>query len=618
VNLRARLERAALRFQPGNPLAPASLFVFGFVTPSGESASVAFDNQHVTVFGSVRAAQYLVYGSEADLAALLDPDAPDRAALPGRLTMRPDYPFNNYLLSIFLNTFSLMVPDLDYTARRFDGPFPFPPRYPAAENPFRQRAPQDEPLPSFDTGALPELIADDYPLWPQMMRKAWELAFRNLRHPEPESGFIANFIDPAFNANVFLWDSCFMTMFGHYARHRFRFMGTLDNFYAKQHDDGFICREINSYSGKDLFQSHDPRSTGPNILAWTELHDYRYSRDTERLRAVFPVLMAYHSWWRDWRTHPDGSLWTCGWGSGMDNQTRIPDSEYHHRQWTWIDATMQQALSCKALLEIGRRIARDEFEAELEAEFAQLSTYIHDKLWDEQTSFFFDRAPDGTLSATKTIGAYWGLLAGVIAPERMARFIGHLVDPASFNRPHRIPTQAADSAIYNAHGGYWQGAVWSPTNYMVLCGLTERGRDALAHEIAVNHIEQVAQVFKDTGTLWENYAPEAAHPGKPASRDFVGWTGVSAITIPIEYGIGLRTGYDGADLQWDIRLAGRHGVLRYPLSSAGHADFVFEPPDCITVRTTHPLIIDIAAACRVQRLHLTVGEHQFYLPEELS
>jgi hypothetical protein len=36
------------------------------------------------------------------------------------------------------------------------------------------------------------------------------------------------------------------------------------------------------------------------------------------------------------------------------------------------------------------------------------------------------------------------------------------------------------------------------------------------------------------------------------------------------------------------------------------------------VRTTHPLIIDIAARGRVQRLHLTVGEHQFYLPEELS
>lgn len=49
-----------------------------------------------------------------------------------------------------------------------------------------------------------------------------------------------------------------------------------------------------------------------------------------------------------------------------------------------------------------------------------------------------------------------------------------------------------------------------------------------------------AQMFRETGTLWENYAPEYAGRGHPAKPDFVGWTGVSAITIPIEYVVGLR------------------------------------------------------------------------------
>ena len=43
-----------------------------------------------------------------------------------------------------------------------------------------------------------------------------------------------------------------MTMFGHYARQVFNFIGTLDNFYTKQQDDGFICREINSYSDRPV------------------------------------------------------------------------------------------------------------------------------------------------------------------------------------------------------------------------------------------------------------------------------------------------------------------------------------------------------------------------------
>ena len=70
-------------------------------------------------------------------------------------------------------------------------------------------------------------------------------------------------------------------------------------------------------------------------------------------------------------------------------------------------------------------------------------------------------------------------------------------------------------------------------------GLTRRGYHDLAFEIAHNHVENVAAVFEKTVTLWKNYAPEYSQPGKPAGKDFVGWTGISAINIPIEYLIGL-------------------------------------------------------------------------------
>lgn len=103
-----------------------------------------------------------------------------------------------------------------------------------------------------------------------MYNRAWEMGFSNLRQPEPESGFVSGFIDTAFNDNTFMWDSCFMMMFGRYAQRVFHFMGTLDNFYAKQHPDGFICREISTYSGSDLFMPLDPSGTGLPILAWTE------------------------------------------------------------------------------------------------------------------------------------------------------------------------------------------------------------------------------------------------------------------------------------------------------------------------------------------------------------
>ena len=608
-----------LRFRPDNPNAPADTFIFGFITPDSGALSVMVNRDNPKVIEGIQNAQYLIYAPYTLLETLFDPQNQNRAALVEQLQMRPDYPFNNYLFSIFLNTFDLTIPDLDYVAKRFDGPFPFPPRYPAAENSFRLRQYQPDQLPLYQPESLPELIAADHPVWVAMYNKAWQLAFKNLRQPEPTSGFIANFIDPAFNANTFMWDSCFMMLFGRYARQLFNFMGTLDNFYAKQHDDGFICREINSYSGTDLFQSLDPRSTGPNILAWVEWLDYQHSQDKERLTTIFPVLIAYHRWWQDWRTHPNGSYWTSGWGSGMDNQTRVPHSEYHHRSYAWVDANMQQALNCQILLDIAAEIGREEFNTELRAEYDHLKTFINTRLWDEATGFYYDAAPDGTLSLTKSIGAYWGLLSDVVPVERASRLIEHLADPKSFNRPHRIPSQASDASVYNPYGGYWLGGVWSPTNYMVLQGLTRHGYHDLAYEIAHNHVEHVARVYAETGTLWENYAPEYSQPGKPAGKDFVGWTGISAINIPVEYLIGVRPADDTKSLKWDIRLTERHGVLHYPLGASNQIDLIYEPGlhheerPVIKVITRQPFNLEVIHGTDRQHFTLEAGEHRLQL-----
>ena len=500
--------------------------------------------------------------------------------------------------------------------------FPMPVRHPADQNPFLKRTYTPTPIPAYDRAQLPELIADDHPAWVATYHKAWQIGFANLRQPEPDSGFVSNFIDTAFNANTFMWDSCFMTMFGRYGRRVFEFMGTLDNFYAKQHLTGFICREISTYDGTDFFSPFDPRGTGPNIMAWTEWVDYQTSGDVDRLRAIFPALVAYHRWWHDWRSWPDGSYWTTGLGSGMDNQSRVDDSSSHHRHYSWADATMQQALNCQILLKMAAVIEHDEFNAQLEAEYAHLGAYVNNRMWDEESAFYYDVAPDGSFSPTKSIGAYWGLLAGIIPTERAQRMIAHLADPALFNRPHRIPTQAADSGEegYRATGGYWRGGVWTPTNYMVLRALTEAGADELAHDIALNHVDNVAAVHDATGTLWENYAPESATPGQPAKPDFVGWTGVSAIAIPLEYAVGLRPDTEHARLVWDIRLTERHGVLRYPFGTTNVIDLVCEArttsddQPAITITTQEPLTLEIRWAGATQQHTLPAGTHQ--LPGE--
>lgn len=451
------------------------------------------------------------------------------------------------------------------------------------ENAFLRARSEDVSPPTFEQAwpALPR------PFWEgredviACYRKAWELAFANLRRPEPGSGFVANFIDTAFNDCLFMWDSALILLFARYGRRAFDFQRTLDNLYAKQHPDGFICREVGTLDGKDRFERFDATSTGPNVMPWTEWEHYRDTADRERLSRVFPVLAAYHRWLRRHRTWRDGTYWTSGLGSGMDNQPRFtgrpagvgwPERITYHGHLVWIDACLQQALSADLLLRMAGILERSEEVADLREEHGRLYHVVNERLWNEETAFYHDELPGGTLSGVKTVGAYWALLAGAVPSERVTPFVGHLEDSGVFGRPHRVPSLSADHPEYRGDGGYWLGGVWPPTNYMVMRGLDRAGYHELAHELAREDLDHVVRVFKKTDTLWENYAPEGASPGEPAKPDFVGWAGLAPVAGLIEYVLGLRADAPNTHLLWDVRLLEEHGVRRYPFGREGVLD----------------------------------------------
>ena len=341
------------------------------------------------------------------------------------------------------------------------------------------------PLVRGGAGFLPQPFWEGHEDAIACYRGAWELAFTNLRRPEPESGFVASFIDTAFNDCLFMWDSAFILLFARYGRRAFDFQRTLDNLYASQHPDGFICREIGTFDGKDRFERFDAASTGPNVMPWTEWEHYGDTADSDRLGRVFPVLVSYHRWLRRHRTWRDGTYWTSGLGSGMDNQPRFPQKQAGEGGWperltyhghaVWIDACLQQILSADLLLRMADALDRSGEVADLREERDRLSLTVNERLWNEESAFYHDELADGTLSDVQTIGAFWALLAGVVPQERISPFVGHLGDPKKFGRPHRVPSLSADHPEYDPDGGYWLGGVWPPTNYMVLRGLDRAG-----------------------------------------------------------------------------------------------------------------------------------------------
>jgi len=476
----------------------------------------------------------------------------------------------------------------------------------AAQNPFLTAPQESLPLPSFPQAknSLPEPFWDGHTMEIDCFWRAWELAFGNLKQPTGENDFARDYCDTAFNGNLFMWDSAFITCFGVYGRRAFNFQGTLDTFYRKQHPDGFICREISEKDGQDTFQRFDPSSTGPNVLAWVEWNYFLNTGDRSRLEKVFPPLMAYHQWTRKYRTWQDGSYWSTGWGMGMDNLPRVERQEhvnYDNGHLTWVDATFQALLSAKTLIQIATILGRTAQVKDLEEEYENLKEFCNRFLWNSKNKFYCDRHADGKLSLMKHIGAYWALLAGCVPPERLAAFISHLEDSSEFKRVHRVPALSADDPAFSSTGDYWCGGVWAPTNYMVLKGLEATGQTNLAHEIARNHLDSVVRVYEsentpwlganqfrdffhledlqydDRHTLWENYAPDVVAPGAHSKPGYVGWTGVPPVAVLFEDVFGVTQDAVSNKLIWNVHLLEEHGIRRYPFGSSGVLDLKCSP-----------------------------------------
>lgn len=440
------------------------------------------------------------------------------------------------------------------------------------ENSFIGRKVKNVTIPSYEEAKeyLPQVIWEGHEAETECYDAAWKTAFTNIHNPAENSRLISPYIDAAFNGCIFMWDSCFMLMFGKFGDRAFPFLRTLDNFYALQHKDGFISKEISESDGSEKFTRFDPSSTGPNIMAWCEYEYYKITGDKTRLSKIFSPLLAYHQWFKENRTWRDGTYWSSGWGCGMDNMPRMREKDnmdvrcFSNGHMVWVDTCMQQLMNCNILIKIGEVCGRSGETAELKQEKEKLTSIINEKLWDEETGFYYDLWSCDEKNMVKTIGSYWGLLADVVPANRIERFVAHLENEAEFKRPNRVPTLSADNEYYSADGNYWCGSVWAPTNYMVLQGLSRNGYHDLAFDIAKNAVENVAEVYKQTGTIWENYSPEYALSGNQAKSEFVGWSGLFPISMLIEYVFGIELNMENNEIVWHIRLIDAFGVKQLP------------------------------------------------------
>lgn len=457
---------------------------------------------------------------------------------------------------------------------------------------FDKKAYVPTPIPQYAdiAGRLPRPVLTDNPDWVKMYYKAWEIGFGHIKAPAAGSPLVSNFYDEAFDSHIFQWDMLFMTIFGRYAAHVFPGVESLDNFYCRQHESGCITRCLTEDTGEDNGDEDSDNIINPPLFAWAEMQNYRFTADKQRLRRVFPVLTKYEAFVdlkRNCNDTPHKLYWNNGQASGMDNLPRDTGREnLHHASdhQGWADMSSQVIIQCENLSEMATILAADETDAARRRYYLAQADYYTEKartigqrmnawLWNADEGIYYDVDTLGVQTGWKTAACFWPLLAGVTDAAKDSCLVRHLQNPASFWRDNVFPALAADEEGYSPRGGYWCGGVWAPANYAIIKGLERKGIDAFAHLAAMRYINAVHDVFLQTGTFWENYAPEKKADGRynhgtdesdyyACRKDFIGWTGLAPISLLIENVIGLRADAPANKLVFDLRRLDLHGIER--------------------------------------------------------
>jgi len=505
---------------------------------------------------------------------------------------------------------------------------------------FAKKVYTPEPIPGWEVSKtrLPAPVLDGNPGWIDMYWKCWEIAFNGLKQPQPNSPFVSNWLDEAFSENIFQWDTIFMLMFARYGHNVFPAIQSLDNFYCRQRRSGFIGREYREADGKLIHFDFDgglfsPKgfrnAVNPPLFSWAEVESYRLTGDHTRFSMVLPVLEKYAEWLNrdgdpdagEWekngrisQTAAHRLYWNTPLGSGMDNTPRPAE-----KGSGWVEMSSQMVIMYNHLAIICEELDLVDKAASYHREAQSIAHRINQWCWNEADRFYYDVFADGTQFRKKTSGGFWPLLAGIASAEQAEDLVQHLQNEQEFWRKNVFPTLAADEPEYQENGGYWCGGVWAPTNVMIIKGLQQYGYEHFAAQASEKYLMGMYEVFRKTGTVFENYAPDHFAPGQPAKADFVGWSGCGPIQLLIENVMGLRPDGPANTLVWKLRRTDRHGLKRLSLANNTisvicNKRHTVTSPAVIQVDCKHPFKLIIETSSGTHAFLLESGNHLVQVP----
>lgn len=421
-----------------------------------------------------------------------------------------------------------------------------------------QQLPTDAVCPDWRS-QVPEVVYPDTALV-NLYYKTWEIAAGRVRRGPaglPASPYLD---ENCYEDQIWIWDTCFMTLFSKYCPSAFPGKQTLLNLYAPLHDHQSTPLKIHLRDN-------------PPIFAWVENAYYHFTGDHEQALLVMKhkrYLQRHFDFFNNVPTGSQDTLVTPSynpirkrtirnamgqiegytwWGnaSGMDNTVRGRGAGGYD-SIMWVDAICQQALSARCMAQMARDLHL-RAEAKLwQRRYDSLRTTINALYWDERDGYYYDiNVKTHEPCRVKSVGSFWAMLAGIPSRAQAERMKQYVESERFFGGRYPWNSISRDDPDFNAEtGDYWRGGVWIPMAYMGTKALEEYGFYALADTLAKRTLMQQLRTYQHyvPHTIWETYSPSADLPstewGHRVRPDFCGWSALGPISLFIENVLGFR------------------------------------------------------------------------------
>ena len=427
---------------------------------------------------------------------------------------------------------------------------------------------------------IPIPVCENHPEYEGFYWKAWELARDHVKYID---GMPQNpYMDEAFcETQVWIWDTCFMTLFCKFAQEVFPGVETFKNFYSVLNDNKLLPSVI--------VPNNEPGWTGaipgrkkhidlhiadnPPLFAWAEYENALIHGDKKYLKDLLyekKSLQRHYDWFEGLKASAsicgvrcptylencdDGYKWEGG-ASGMDNTPRGRLGEHAENErpnnpnMLWLDAICQQALTALSISNLFQIVGDKNNESAWRKKYQEKKELINRLYWDKEDKFYYDiDCNDKHFYKVQTIASYWALTAEVADNQQACALLEKVLDDLCFGGEMPLVSLARSDKDFSNNGKYWRGSMWLPTAYATLKGLSRYGFHEETQKLSQKILTRMLKTYQEyePHTIWECYSPSECTPGmqvdgKTVVRpDFCGWSALGPISVYIEYVLGFHT-----------------------------------------------------------------------------